>query len=381
MNPMRTHGLFLACACLGGASLIAFQAPPGKVTIAFPADGSYVSGEVTIRAALTPPTLPVQRVSFFADGKLVCAVERPPFECAWDAGPRVDQHGLRVVAQLTDGSRLVHTIKTRGEEYVENVDVDIIQVTASVTDEHGRFVRGLKQDDFRVFENDVPQRIQGFKAENIPLEIVVAVDMSGSMVDAMPQVKRSVKRFLQALRPQDQKTLMAFNDNLVTLAGPTVDAATRIKSVDRLAAWGGTALYDVIATSMENLGKKTGRRALVVFSDGEDQSSHIPLEAAEARVEASDAVIYSIGQGRGTRVPSLKAILERLAKVSGGRAFFTESTDGLDEAFTEIIEELANQYLIGYAPPHPARDGTWRRITVKTTNDRLHVRARQGYKR
>jgi VWFA-related protein len=210
---------------------------------------------------------------------------------------------------------------------------------------------------------------------------MVAVDMSGSMIDAMPEVRRSVKRFLTALRPQDQVTLMAFNDNLVTLARPSVDLAARLKSVDRLAGWGGTALYDVIVRSMDTLGKKTGRRALVVFSDGEDQSSHIPLATAERRVEASDAVVYTVGQGRGTRVPSLKQILERLAKVSGGRAFFTESTDKLDDAFSEIIEELANQYLFGYAPPNPARDGTWRRITVKTTDERLKVRVRQGYLR
>ncbi|MBE3097866.1 MAG: VWA domain-containing protein, partial [Planctomycetes bacterium] len=141
-----------------------------------------------------------------------------------------------------------------------------------------------------------------------------------------------------------------------------------------------TALYDVIVRSMDTLGRQTGRRALVVFSDGEDQSSHITLSVAEGRVEASDAVVYTIGQGRGTRMQNLQEILERLARVSGGRASFSESADRLDEAFTAIIDELSNQYLLGYPPTNPAKDGTWRQIRVEVGGRKLNVRARQGYR-
>ena len=158
----------------------------------------------------------------------------------------------------------------------------------------------------------------------MPLEIIVAVDVSGSMKDAMPQVKGAVKKFLTALRPSDRVTLIGFNDNVFTLARPAVDLATRLKAVDRLAPWGGTALYDVIVQAIEQLGRQTGRRVLVVFTDGEDLNSHIALDAAERRLEASDAVLYPIGQGRAPKVKELKTVLERLARKSGGRAFFSE---------------------------------------------------------
>ncbi|MBE3073143.1 MAG: VWA domain-containing protein [Acidobacteria bacterium] len=226
-------------------------------------------------------------MSIFADGKLACSVERPPYECAWDSGPRVDEHQLRVVAQLADGGRLVHTVRTQSAGYTESVDVEVVQVTATVTDGKGHYVRGLSRDVFHVFEDGVPQWIASFASENIPLELIVAVDVSGSMRDHMARLKQAVKQFLGALRPTDQVTLLAFNDNLFTLAKPSTDPAARLKAIDRLEGWGGTALYDVIVRSMDTLGRQSGRRALVVFSDGEDQSSHITLSVAEGRVEAS----------------------------------------------------------------------------------------------
>lgn len=381
MTTARIPGptLALTFSCLLAAAVAAFQAQPAAIRIVHPPDGGYVSGPVTIRVSVTPPSLAITRMLFYADNTLICTVDRPPFECAWNAGPRVDEHSLRVVAQPADGSaRLTANARTKGEEYVERVEVERTLVTATVTDQRGRYVKDLTRQDFRILEDDVPQRIESFVGKDVPLEITVAVDMSGSMIDAMPQVKRSVTRFLQALRPKDQVTLNAFNDNLVTLARPSADLATRLKSVNRLAAWGGTALYDEIVTSIQALSSEASRRALVVFSDGDDTASRLSRQAAEARVQASDAVVYTIGQGRGTRDPRFKAVLDGLAKVSGGRAFFTDDANELDQVFAEIIEDLANQYLIGYEPTNNAWDGKWHRITVKMTDSRLRVRARQG---
>jgi VWFA-related protein len=280
---------------------------------------------------------------------------------------------------LKDGRRIARTVRTREVEYTETVDVDVVQVTATVTDGKGRFVRGLPRDAFRVYEDDVPQRISSFLSENIPLEIIVAVDVSGSMRTAMPAVKQAVKKFLSALRPADSVTLVSFNDNVFTLSRPAADLSTRLTAVDRMAPWGGTALYDVIVKSIDQLGRQTGRRALVVFTDGEDLNSRVPFEAAERRLEASDAVLYPIGQGRAPGMESLKRVLERLAEKSGGRAFF-EKLDGLDAVFARIIDELSNQYLLGYAPRTPIADGRWRAIRVEVPNRDVKVRTRQGYR-
>jgi Ca-activated chloride channel family protein len=364
-------------------SCLAFAGQSAEVSLVFvsPEDGGYVSGPTPIRVRIEPDGAAVRGVSLFADGRLVCTREQPPFECQWDAGPNVVEHVLRAVATLGDGRRVAHSVRTKGVSYTEKVDVDVVQVTATVTDDSGRFVRGLTRQDFRLYEDGTAQAVTSFFSENVPTELIVAVDVSGSMTDAMPKVKESVKGFLTHIRPTDRVTVLGFNDSVFTLARPTVDLAARLKAVDRLAPWGGTALYDVVVQAFDLLGRQTGRRALVVFTDGEDLNSRVPIEVAERRLEASDAVMYPIGQGRAPRLVSLKTILERLARKSGGRAFFGDSVDQLDAVFGEILEELSNQYLLGYVPKDLTRDGRWRTLKVDVPGKKgIHVRARQGYR-
>ena len=366
--------LFLSCLASAG------QSPDVSLVFVSPEDGGYASGPTPIRIRVEPDGAAVRGVSLFADGRLVCTREQPPFECQWDAGPNVIEHVLRAVATLGDGRRVARGIRTKGVAYAEKVDVDVVQVTATVTDESGHFVRGLTRQDFRLYEDGTPQSVTSFFSENVPTEMIVAVDVSGSMTDAMPKVKESVKGFLTAIRPADRVTLLGFNDSVFTLARPTVDLAARLKAIDRLAPWGGTALYDVVVQAFDLLGRQTGRRALVVFTDGEDLNSRVPIEVAERRLEASDAVMYPIGQGRAPRLASLKTVLERLARKSGGRAFFGESVDQLDAVFADIIDELSNQYLLGYVPRDLTRDGRWRTLKVEVPGKAVHVRARQGYR-
>jgi Ca-activated chloride channel family protein len=366
--------LLVSCLALSG------QAPDVSLVFLSPDDGGYASGPTPIRLRIEPDGVAVRGVSLFADGRLVCTREQAPFECQWDAGPNVEEHVLRAVATLADGRRVARSIRTKGVSYAEKVDVDVVQVTATVTDDSGRFVRGLTRQDFRLYEDGTSQALTSFFSENVPTELIVAVDVSGSMTDAMPKVKESVKRFLTAIRPTDRVTLLGFNDSVFTLARPTVDLATRLKAIDRLAPWGGTALYDVVVQAFDLLGRQTGRRALVVFTDGEDLNSRVPIEVAERRLEASDAVMYPIGQGRAPRLVSLKTVLERLARKSGGRAFFGDNVDTLDAVFSDILEELSNQYLLGYVPKDLTRDGRWRTLKVEVPGKNLRVRARQGYR-
>ena len=269
-----------------------------RVVFDAPKDGEYVSGPQPVRVHVEPADTKVRSVSLSADGNVICTLQAPPFECPWDAGPKVSEHILRASVLLEDGRRLSRTVKTKDAGYVEQVDVDVVQVTATVTDDKGGFVRTLDQRDFRVYEDDAPQEITAFASENIPLEITIAIDVSYSMTDAMPVVKQAVKKFLSALRPTDKVTVLGFNDSVFTVARPTVDLKSRLQSIDRMAAWGSTALYDVVIHALDRLGKQPGRRALVVFSDGEDVSSRAPLEVAERRLEASDAMLYAIGQGK-----------------------------------------------------------------------------------
>jgi VWFA-related protein len=361
----------------------AAQEDSARIRIVYPEDGTYMSGPVTLRAVVVPlsATKLIVTLSFFADGRQVCVLDKPPFECPWDAGARIREHAIRVVAVLETGQQLRQNVRTKGLDYAETVDVDVIQVTAVVTDGAGRFVKGLERGDFKVYEDDVLQKISYFgTADQAPLELVAAIDVSGSMLGAMPEVKAAAKTFLSSLRPEDQVSLLAFNDNLMTPVRRSTDPAVRLRAVDRLQAWGGTALYDVIIKALDMVGRQQGRRAIVVFSDGQDENSFARVDTVIRRVEASDSTLYMIGQGEATRSEELQVLLHDLATVSGGRAFSTDDPGRLEQAFAEIIQDLSNQYLLAYAPTRATRDDRWHRIRVEVGDGHFKVRARQRYR-
>ena len=287
------------------------QAPPAVVLqITSPAANAFVNGPTLLRAVVDPDDAAAS-VIFFVDGRLICTVAQRPFECEWDAGAGVAEHQVRVVANLASGGRLVRTMRTKALGYTENVDVDVVQVTVTVSDGHGRFVRGLPQSIFHVSEDGRPQKITHFASEDIPLEIVVAIDISGSMTPSIPKLKLAVKEFLAAVPPTNQVTLLGFNDNIFTLTRKTTDPAERVRAVDHLAPWGSTALYDVILRGVDMLGRQTGRKALIVFTDGEDQGSHAAIADVERRLESSDVTLYMIAEGRGVTMEPLKKVMGR----------------------------------------------------------------------
>lgn len=352
--------------------------PTEPVLITSPSTNAYISGITRLRAAIDASVTP-QTVTFFVDGRQFCSLTEPPFECEWDAGSTISAHLIRLVVQPSEGDRLVKTLRTRGIGYADRVNVEAIQVTVTVSDDSGRFIGGIPRDAFRVAEDGKPQPITYFASQDVPLELTVAVDISGSMTPSMPKLKKAVKDFLLAVPSKDQVTLLGFNDSVFALTRKQTDPIERVRAVDRLAPWGATALYDVIMRAVDMLGRQIGRKALVVFSDGEDQGSHVSLEDVERKLQASDVTLYIIAQGRGISQDYLRKTMQRLTVPTGGRTFTTENVDQLHLAFEDLLEELSNQYLIGYQPTNAARDDTWREIKVQV-NGYPNVRARQGYR-
>ena len=357
------------------------QTPP-RLTIVEPTPGRYVSGPQVLRAKLDPEGLHVVRLMFTADGHPVCARQAPPWECEWDAGDAVVSHSVRAVAVLGDGSRLVDSVRTEAAGFAPAMAVDVVQVAATVTDGNGRLVKGLGRSDFRIFEDERPQPVTHFIGADAERELVVAVDMSGSMTAAMPTCREAVKRFLATVRPVDHATLLAFNDSVFTVARRDATPEARLRGVDRLRAWGSTAFHDALLRGLDMLESHRGRRALILFTDGEDMVSHATAKDVQARVEVSATPIYVIAQGKGMREQRLKQVLDRVAGVSGGRSFYTEKIEELDGVFAEIGEDIASQYLLAYTPGEGASDGSWRtiRVSVEGRPKGYAVRARQGYR-
>jgi Ca-activated chloride channel homolog len=365
-------------AFAGLALALTLHAQQPALRILSPEPDAIVSGATRVELAVEPGA-DVQTINVFVNGRLLCTLERAPFGCAWDPGTVVRGHHVRVVATLADGRRLVENVRTKELGYTERVRTEAVLVPVIVTD-GGKFVRGLKQKDFEIFEDGVPQPVASLISEDAPLDLVLAIDISGSMEHALDDVKPAVKQLLSKLRPGDAATLVGFNDTTFVVAEREKDRQTREDAVELLTSWGGTALYDATVRSLELVSREWGRKGVVIFSDGDDRHSLTRRETAMARVQASDAMLYTIGFGSGATVPTLRTNLETYARSTGGRPFFPAQVRELDGIFDEIVGELANQYVLSYAPANPKHDGKWRSIKVQVRKGQFDVRARRGYR-
>jgi Ca-activated chloride channel family protein len=350
------------------------QAPPLQITS--PEADSYVSGPTVLRAAIEPSASPT-RVIFFADGQEICAVAAPPFECAWNAGEAIASHQIRVVANLADGRRLVQNVRTREADTTFRSQVAVVQVPVSVR-KGSQFVAGLPQSAFHLYEDEREQELVGFLAENVPLELVLAIDVSDSVAGDLPMLKGAAGELLAGIPPDKAVTVLAFNNEVFPLAVRQTDPVLRVQALEKLKPWGGTALYDAIILGLHRFGQQPGKKVLVVFTDGEDQGSRATFADARRRLRESDAVLYVMGAGRDVD-RALRRAMTELTEVTGGRAMFTDRMEKLREMFRELVQELSAQYLLSYIPSNSDSDGTWRRISVEVSGHD-DVRARQGYR-
>jgi VWFA-related protein len=266
------------------------------------------------------------------------------------------------------------------------VDVGGVALDVVVTDQKGRFVPGLGAEDFRVLEEGVPQELSFFTARRTPVTVVVLLDSSASVRSNMESVQKAAHRFLDKLDRDDQALVGFFHERVVFGPRFTGDMKEHSALIKRMRPQRSTHLYDALVESFEKLEPVTSRKALVVFSDGEDQGSRTSVEGALDAARRSDASAYAVGlvgwsadEGMHTN----QGLLEEIARSTGGRAFFPENEKEMRKAFDRVQAELHSQYRMGYLPPGgEARPGQWREIKVELTRRKdLVVRTRLGYYR
>lgn len=255
--------------------------------------------------------------------------------------------------------------------------VNLVEVYASVTDERGQPVPGLRQDDFEIRENGEPQRVATFAAGDFPLSAAVAIDRSFSMAGKRLDLARdSARVFLDELRPADESMVVAIGSRVEVLAPLSRDRRPQVGALSALDAFGTTALHDAVIGAIEAIQPAKGRRALILLSDGDDRYSEASAAAALERARQSDVMVYPVALGR--RRPPLFA---ELATLTGGRSFHAREAKGLAETVRTIARDLRHQYLLGYTPSRPivAGSGEWRGIDVSVKRPGARVRARDGY--
>ncbi len=347
------------------------------VVIKEPAEGAAVVGLTAVVVSVSPAER-LTGMTILVDGREICALDRAPWSCRWDAGKDVREHHVRVVASFADGSRAVANRRTRGLDVSETVNVAAVQVPVVVTGPDGKFVKGLRPEAFSVVESGQPQRVDTVIDDSLPLELIVAIDISGSMDDAMEDVREAVKRLLSRLRPNDTTTLVGFNDTIFLLAERESDPALRDAAVEGLAPWGGTAFYDATVKALDLVSQHAGRRGIIMFSDGDDRHSVGRRDESLRRIEEGQVVLYTVGFGDGGS-EKFRQTLAAFAEASGGRAFFPRRAPDLDQTFDRILEELSYQYILSYVPSAQGKGG-WRTLEIKAACDGCRVRAREGYR-
>lgn len=269
------------------------------------------------------------------------------------------------------------------------VDVKLVNVFATVTDEHGAPVAGLKKEDFTLLEDGKPQNISVFDKESaLPLSIVLDIDTSLSTRKDLPMELASARRFARAIiRPVDALSLYGFSEIVSEVVPFTSDLKTIDRGVDRIRLGAATALYDALYLGAEALDRRQGRKVLVVITDGGDTVSRVDYKEAVRAAQEAEAIVYSIivvpieaSAGRDT---GGEHALIQISDDTGGKYFYATSVPQLDDAFQKISDELRTQYLLAYYPSQRFSDSSFRRIEVKVDStsptSALTVRHRAGY--
>jgi Ca-activated chloride channel family protein len=274
-----------------------------------------------------------------------------------------------------------------GDVYAFQVSVNRVILNATVVDGHNMPVAGLSEGNFQIYEDGRLQQITSFSHEDIPVTVGILIDNSGSMKPKRNDVISAALAFARASNPQDQIFVVNFNDR-VTFGLPAnipfTDRQDQLQqALSGITAIGQTSLYDGIIAGLNRLKQSDlERKALVLISDGGDNASSHTLNEVIGIARQSSAVIYPIGIFDDQDGDENPAVLRRLARESGGEAFFPESAKQATAICEEIARDIRNQYTLTYVPANPSQDGKYRAITVKARapgRGRLSVRTRAGY--
>ena len=308
--------------------------------------------------------------------------DQPPKQAP--ISPSAQPAAPKAPGQQADDSQGAYKIKSQ---------VSLVVLHASVLNDRSIFVPGLQEENFRVSEDKVAQKLSVFKQEDVPVSFGLVVDNSGSMRDKRPQVNAAALTFVKTSNRQDEGFVVNFNDDyyLDTEHDFTSDLEEMKTALERIDARGSTALYDAVIGSLDHLKKGTrDKKVILVVTDGEDNASRHSLENTVEQAQRNNAVIYAVGvfsdddiKHNHRAMKKARTALSQLANATGGLAFFPEDASDTEAICTQIAHDIRNQYTLAYYPSNTARDGSFRTVQVEVIPPRgagkLSVRTRAGY--
>jgi Ca-activated chloride channel family protein len=266
--------------------------------------------------------------------------------------------------------------------------VDLVQVGVTVSDRKGGLVAQLTRDDFEVYEDGKRQTIQYFAvgdpdaSDEAEMHLGLLLDVSGSMGEDMSFTKTASIKFLNTLTDAVDITVVDFDTEVRTARYGQSDFARLIERIRQKKADGYTALYDAIGTYLDGAAGQSGRKIMLVYTDGGDTRSSLQWHELLNLLKASDVTVYAIGmlehQMQSTKLQQ-RMTIQQMAEVTGGQAFFPAAVKELDKVYEKVIAEIRAQYTIGFQSTNTKTDGAWRKVEVKVARKDLRVRSRRGY--
>ena len=270
------------------------------------------------------------------------------------------------------------------------VGIDIVSLNVTAMDTQNHYVTDLEEKNFSVFEDGVKQELTFFTRKQQPIALSLLLDSSASMEDKLPTLQAAAVNFVRRLKSNDLAQVIDF-DSRVEIRQPFTSTVPELESaIQKTQAGGSTSLYNAIYISLKELAKTKAnseddvrRQALVLFSDGEDTSSLISFDEVLELAKRSETAIFTIAlRGADSQTKGFheaEFVMRQLAQETGGRAFFPVKIDDLNGIYSEIGDELASQYTLGYSSRNGKRDGAWRRVVVQVDRPNVTPRTKRGY--
>ncbi len=342
-----------------------------------------VAGKVRVKVAVQSiGGGAAKKVELFLDEKKIGSWLAPPYEAVIPFDVYARGNMLRATALAEDGKEANDIRMLRGPATtVESVRVDVVQLHVSAMDKDAHFVKGLAKEDFAIQEDGRPQAMTGFEvAENLPLNIGLVIDSSGSMEKGMPFVREATAALFRALiRPKDQGFVVEFRDSPKFLQELTGDSAALQRASQDLKAHGATALYDAVILGLYQFRTLQGRKALVVVTDGDDNRSHVEYETLLRYARSAGAPIYFIAVNIPLTDFKSRKVIREIAKESGGEVFAIGSAAKIGEVTRRIEEELRSQYVLAFRTDSHKPPGEYRAVTVAIAKPGITARTIRGY--
>lgn len=356
----------------GSASSLHITSPMGRTGAVLRV---RIVAQITLASGVT-----LSPVEFFVDGTRVGTVQNgPPYAVEWVDDNPFARREITVQAAASSGELLKDTVELPPFEVVEKTEVTGVLLETSVFDKNGRFVSDLPPASFTVTEDDVEQTIDFITRETVESDLLLLVDNSQSMSRRIDYVRYVTEKLTASMRQKDRAIVAPFNAHLGSVTGPTGDAATLRQAITAMHAGGGTALLDSLAEGTRLLSNSTGRRAIVLITDGYDENSKATVDEVQRIVQETGVTVYALAVG-GVAGISMKGenVLRQIAEQSGGRIFFPAREPELVSAAETIATDTHNRFLITFTPKNQKKDGQFRRVAVQVPEG-FRARTRAGY--